>query len=220
MDPESYFYNCSKLYVESLSPTLYKEIMGTVSRLSKRDSQSEINIDLFWLLTSRGWYYDTIPAGVDGIPPHDLQIESLTLSGVRQLNNRNICLTSTNLSNKWHTDFGKALGGGIVQIVVQFGKIEAILKDFCGFRIGYAERRLALGIEIVPSNPYGYFAYRRNAIGGMANFRIAKDTLTTIDVDCPIWLVGLRDILRKPLIMKQLSKRVKISWDIEDFDDL
>ena len=36
--------------------------------------------------------------------------------------------------------------------------------------IAYAERRLALGIEIVLSNPTSYFAHRKNAIGGMASF--------------------------------------------------
>lgn len=194
MDSESYFYNCSKPYVESLSPTLYEETTGIVFRLLKRDTQSEINRDLFWLLTSKDWCYDTVPAGVDGNPPHDLQIENVTLPAIRQLNNRDICLTSTNLSAKWHTDFGKSFAKGTVQIEAQFGKIEAMFKDFCGFRIAYAERRLALGIEIVLSDPYQYFAHRRNAIGGMANFKIAKDTLTTIGLDCPIWLVGIREM--------------------------
>jgi hypothetical protein len=37
----------------------------------------------------------------------------------------------------------------------------------------------------------GYFAHRKNAISGMANFDIAKNTLTTIGLDVPIWLVGI-----------------------------
>ena len=73
----------------------------------------------------------------------------------------------------------------------QFGKVEAMFKDFCGFRIAYAERRLALGIEIVLCNPASYFAHRKNAIGGMASFDIAKNTLNTIGLDCPIWLIGI-----------------------------
>ncbi len=66
-----------------------------------------------------------------------------------------------------------------------------MFKDFCGFRIAYGERRLALGIEIVLSNPTSYFAHRKNAIGGMASFDIAKNTLTTVGLDCPIWLIGI-----------------------------
>ena len=35
------------------------------------------------------------------------------------------------------------------------------------------------------------FFHRKNAIGGMANFDIAKGTLNTIGLDCPIWLIGI-----------------------------
>jgi len=66
-----------------------------------------------------------------------------------------------------------------------------MFKDFCGFRIAYAEKRLDLGIIIVLSNPIEYFANRKNAISGMASFDIAKNTLTTIGLDCPIWLIGV-----------------------------
>jgi hypothetical protein len=31
----------------------------------------------------------------------------------------------------------------------------------------------------------------KNAIGGMASFDIAKNTLNTIGLDCPIWLLGI-----------------------------
>jgi hypothetical protein len=102
-------------------------------------------------------------------------------------------LISTTLDTRWRSDFAKLFGAKLVQIEVQFGKVEAMFKDFCGFRIGYAERRLALGVEIVLSDPNSYFAHRRKAIGGMASFNIAKDTLTTIGLDCPIWLIGIRN---------------------------
>lgn len=47
---------------------------------------------------------------------------------------------------------------------------------------------------MVLSNPMTYFAHRRKAIGGMANFKIAKDTLNSIGLDCPIWLVGIMEV--------------------------
>ena len=34
-------------------------------------------------------------------------------------------------------------------------------------------------------------SHRRNAIGGMANFDIARNALITIGLDVPIWLVGI-----------------------------
>ena len=92
---------------------------------------------------------------------------------------------------RWHADFGKSFNGKLVQVEAQFGKVEAMFKDFCGFRMAYAERRLALGIEIVMADPRGYFAHRKNAVSGMASFNIAKGTLNTIGLDCPIWLVGI-----------------------------
>jgi hypothetical protein len=68
-----------------------------------------------------------------------------------------------------------------------------MFKDFCGFRIAYAERRLALGIEIVLVDPPGYFVLRKNTVSGMASFDIAKNTLATIGLECPIWLVGIEE---------------------------
>lgn len=71
--------------------------------------------------------------------------------------------------------------------------MEAMFKDFCGFRIAYAENRLALGIEIVLVDPPGYFAHRKNAVSDMASFAIAKDTLAATGLDSPIWLVGIEE---------------------------
>ncbi len=68
-----------------------------------------------------------------------------------------------------------------------------MFKDFCGFKIAYYERRLALGIEIVMSAPNKYFSHRKRAMGGMAYFDIAKTILPSIGLNCPIWLVGIRE---------------------------
>lgn len=161
-----------------------------MSTLPKRNTQSEINSDLFWLLTSYGWNYDTVPTGAGAETPKLFTVD-LTIDEIKQNNVRSLCQTSTTLETRWHSDFAKSFEYKLVQIEAQFGKVEAMFKDFCGFRIAYAERRLALGVEIVLSEPNKYFAHRRNAIGGMASFDIAKNTLTTIGLDCPIWLIGI-----------------------------
>jgi hypothetical protein len=90
-----------------------------------------------------------------------------------------------------HSDFAKLFDSKLVQVEVQFGKVESMFKDFCGFRIAYYEKRLALGIEIVMYEPSKYFAHRKNSISGMAYFDIAKRTLPAIGLDCPIWLIGI-----------------------------
>jgi len=190
MNSQSYFYNCSPEYINSIDEHLHDQIITTIEQLPKRQTQSEINSELFWYLTSDGWFYDSVPTGTDGRQPDGLN-KTLSLQDIKDRNQRNLCLTSTTLNTRWHADYAKSFGSKLVQVEAQFGKVEAMFKDFCGFRIAYSERRLALGIEIVLSDPNSYFAHRRHAIGGMASFDIAKRTLNTIGLDCPIWLVGI-----------------------------
>ena len=192
MKYEEYFYNCSREYINSIDSTLCKEVGDVIAKLPKRQKQEEINNDLFWLLISKGWSYDTL-VNVSDLPPAEFGIKGLTKSTVAKSNNRSICLTSITVDASWHSDFAKAYTSGLVQIEAQFGKVESMFKDFCGFRISRHERRLALGIELVLSDPYNYFSHRRNAIGGMAYFRIAKETLPAIGIDCPIWLIGIKE---------------------------
>ena len=185
-----YYYNCSPEYIQTIDPSIYDQIISIVGRIPKRQTQSEINTDLFGLFTSERWNYDTVPPGVTESSIEVSHIDQ-SLDEIKKNNNRNLCLTSTTLDTRWHADFAKSFDSKLVQIEAQFGKVEAMFKDFCGFRIAYAERRLDLGIVIVLSNPPEYFAHRKNAISGMANFDIAKNTLTTIGLDCPIWLIGI-----------------------------
>jgi hypothetical protein len=142
------------------------------------------------LLLSDGWNFDSIPQGAGKKPPTDISL-TVDLVQPKKVNSRQLCRTSTTLKTRWYADFAKTFGPKLVQIEAQFGKVEAMFKDFCGFRIAFAERRLALGIEIVLSEPTKYFAHRKSSIGGMASFDVARETLTTIGLECPIWLVGI-----------------------------
>lgn len=188
-----YYYSCSPEYINSIDSNLYTQIKSIVGQLPKRKKQSEINADLFWLLTEKGWSYDTVSSGVGIKAPSVFNIKS-SLNEIKKKNDRKLCITSTTLDTKWHADFAKQYGSKLVQIEAQFGKVEAMFKDFCGIRVAYAEKRLALGIEIVIDNPPSYFSDRKNTISGMASFDIAKNTLTTIGLDCPIWLIGIKEI--------------------------
>ncbi len=193
MNSESYFHNCSEQYIDSIHPTLHTEIQDVISTLPKRPTQSQINRDLFWLLTSKGWSFDTLPTEIGEIPPPELTIEGIALKEIKNTNDRNLCITSTTIEARWHSDFAKSYDGKLVQVEAQFGKVESMFKDFCGFKIAWHERRLALGIEIVLCEPGKYFAHRRGATSGMAYFDIAKRTLPAIGLDCPIWLVGIKE---------------------------
>jgi hypothetical protein len=116
MQSLSYFYNCSKEYISSISPSLHGEIVDVISSLPKRNTQSEVNRDLFWLLTSKGWSYDCLPAKLDQNPPSDLPSGLPTLDQVRTVNNSNLCLTTTTLDAGWRSDFAKSLGTDLVQV--------------------------------------------------------------------------------------------------------
>lgn len=185
-----YYYNCSPEYVQSIDSGLYDQIISVIGRVPKRQTQSEINADLFWLFTSEGWMYDAVPTAA-ATGSSDVDGDTKSLEALKLENKRSLCLTSTTLDTRWHADFAKLFDSNLVQIEAQFGKVEAMFKDFCGFRIAYAERRLALGIEIVLTNPPAYFIHRKNAVSGMASFDIAKNTITSIGLDCPIWLIGI-----------------------------
>ncbi len=189
---KSYYYNCSPEYIKSIHPDLPTEVRSIIRMLPKRETRSQINEDLFWLFTHKGWCYDTIPAKTNPECPFELDImESLDV--IRDRNLGELCLRSSRLDTRWHSDYAKRYGSNLVHVEAQFSKVEAMFKDFCGFRIAYAERRLALGIQIVMVDPPGYFAHRKNAVSGMASFDVAKSTLATIGLDSPIWLVGVEE---------------------------
>jgi len=99
MNPQSYFYNCSTEYINSIDNDLYNQIISITNQLPKRLTQSEINSDLFWLLTNQGWNYDTVPQGKGNIPPTEFNV-SVSLNEVRKGNDRRLCLTSTTLDKE------------------------------------------------------------------------------------------------------------------------
>lgn len=101
-------------------------------------------------------------------------------------------MTSTTLEAKRHSDFANIYDGKLVQLEVQFGKVESMFKDFYGFKIARQERRLELGIEIVMSDPGKYFFNCKGSVSGMAYYQIAQKTLPSIGFDCPIWLIGIK----------------------------
>lgn len=189
MKTQEYFYRCSKEYISSISSNIYDEVIAVIKALPKRQMQSELNKDFFWLFLNSGWTYDSKPQSLPSVPPEELGITDVKLPLSNK--NRELCLSSTTLGAKWRTDFAKQFGCNLVQAEVQFGTVESMFKDFCGFKIATYERRLALGVEIVLNNPNKYFSHRKNAISGMAYYDIAKQTLPAIGLDCPIWLIGI-----------------------------
>ena len=83
----------------------------------------------------QGWSFDTLPVGIDDHPRSDLAIERPTIKDIKEANKRDLCITSTTIEARWHADFAKIFDGKLVQVEAQFGKVESMFKDFCGFKI-------------------------------------------------------------------------------------
>ena len=139
------------------------------------------------------WSFDSIPSKFNEYVEKESLDKKIDINKIKNENKRSLCISSSTLNTRWCTDYAKSFDNELVQIEVQFGKIESMFKDFCGFQIAYFEKRLALGIEIVMCKPNQYFSHRKKNISGMANFDIAKNTLHVIGFKCPILLVGLYD---------------------------
>ncbi len=192
MKYEEYFYQCSPDYISSIEFGLREEILGIIEKLPKRAMQTQVNQDFIWLLGNKQWSFDPFANDFPDVPPQDLNLKDSTKEFLKKNNKRQLCRTSQTLNAGWMADFAKQYRINRVCIEVQFGKVEAMFKDFCGFRISRYEKNIALGIEIVMLDPTEYFKDRKQSVSGMAYFRIAKETLPTIDLDCPIWLVGIQ----------------------------
>jgi hypothetical protein len=178
---KNFFYNCSQEYLALINENVYSELEVIIKDLPKRKTQKELNQDFFVKLIKKGWSFDSMPT--------DFNEGKKVL--LKENNNRVLCRTSSTIDARWHADFAKKFDNNLIQMEIQFGKIESMFKDFCGFKIAFFERRISLGIEVVLCEPNKYFFERKVTISGMANFNVARKTLPAIGLNCPIWLVGM-----------------------------
>lgn len=198
---ESEFYRCSVEYIDRIDGSIRKDIMFAIDRLPKRRFQNQINSDLVWLLSSRGWAFSSFPSKFPSKPPNELQLEGFTKEKIERSRRKEDCLITSNLALDWYADFGKSFDSKSILVEVQFGKIEAAFRDFCRFAITYHERRMDLGILVVIFQPKEYFSEEGSRVSGMADFETVKNAIWAVDLNCPIWLIGLRE----PLADRQLT---------------
>jgi hypothetical protein len=187
-----FYYQCSPESIHAIDPALHGEVEAIIRMLPRRETPAECHQDLFWLFTHKGWCHDTVPVGAPDECPIDLNILE-SLSDIKDNNTRDFCLASTAFDTFWHADFGKKMNDQLLQVKAQFGQVDQLYKDFCGFRIARVESGLSLGIEIVMENPVGFGRLSKHKGSGLAGFNDARRTLTAVGLDCPIWLIGLSD---------------------------
>jgi len=95
----SYYYNCSVGYIDAIDPQLHDEVCSIIRMLLKRETQAEINADLFWLFSSKDWCYDTVPAKTNPECPFELDIMQ-SMEIIKDRNLRDLCLTSSTLDTR------------------------------------------------------------------------------------------------------------------------
>ena len=89
------------------------------------------------------------------------------------------------------SDFAKEFVDKTVKMGVAFGKPDKILQDFIKLRISYAEKRMALGIELVVKDKTIFSFSEENNSEPPVLFDSAINTLVMLDIECPIWLIGI-----------------------------
>ncbi|WP_319526190.1 hypothetical protein [uncultured Desulfosarcina sp.] len=176
MESQQQYFKCSPSYIDSIDSSLMPEIQEAVKRLPERKRAEETAIDLFWLLAGKGWSFSRVPRGISDRAPNELEIED-TIDAIKDRNNSDLCISFANLDRGPKSDFAKSYGERrLVQIGYEIDNTEIMAQDFSKFRIAFAEKRLVLGIEMV----------------GISKLELSKDMLVALDLDCPIWIIGLK----------------------------
>lgn len=179
MEIKSHYYKCSPEYLNSISPNLEKDINHILNKMPERkDSKSLLN-DLFWLLASNGWSFSETPAELKNTPPENLRL-SLSVETIIESNKPEFCKSSSNLDIDSKSDFAKKYDGQLVQMEIQTDDLKEIASDLIKFRIAFAEKKIQVGIEIIIQNE-----------NEPAAFENVKAMLVKLDVDCPVWVIGI-----------------------------
>ena len=97
-----------------------------------------------------------------------------------QASGSELCKTSSTIEIGTKSDFAKKFGTQMIQLEIQSYDLEEIASDLIKFRIAFAEKRIQAGIEVTIQNSDKTDAFEN-----------VKDMLVKLDVDCPVWLIGI-----------------------------
>jgi len=182
MDIQSYFYNCSLEYIDSIDPTLSVEIKDLFKKLAVVQDNKVLMANVFWMLASNGWSFSELLESISNDPPSSLTV-NFKLSEIKKNNSFDLCAASLKSDTPKYNDFAKSLDDQIIHLNIAARESEKLTVDFTNFQLAYAEKRIPLGIELVPiqsSDPDG------------ACFDLGVELISMLKFDCPIWLIGLR----------------------------
>ena len=182
MDIQSYFYNCSLEYIDSIDPTFSIELKDLFKKLAEAQDDKVLLANVFWMLASNGWSFSESSESISNYPPSGLKV-NFKLSEIKKQNSFDLCAASLKSDTPKYNDFAKTLNDQIIHLNIAARESEKLTVDFTNFQLAYAEKIIPLGIELVPmhsSDPDG------------ACFDLGVELLSMLKFDCPTWLIGLR----------------------------
>jgi hypothetical protein len=182
MNIQSYFYNCSWEYIDSIEPTFSSQIKDLFKKMPEAQDDKVLITNVFWMLASNGWSFSELPVTISNDPPSGLKV-NFKLSEIKKQNSFDLCAASLKPDTPKYNDFAKSLNDQIIHLNIAAQESEKLTVDFTNFQLAYAEKRIPFGIELLSmqsSDPDG------------ACFDLGVELLSMLKFDCPIWLIGLR----------------------------
>ena len=182
MNIQSYFYNCSWEYIDSIEPAFSSQIKDLFKKMPEAQDDNVLISNVFWMLASNGWSFSELPESISNDPPSGLKV-NFKLPEIKKKNSFDLCAASLKPDTPKYNDFAKSLNDQIIHLNVAVHESEKLTVDFTNFQLAYAEKRIPFGIELVPMqspDPDG------------ACFDLGVELLSMLKFDCPIWLIGLR----------------------------
>lgn len=167
-----YYYKCSPEFLNSINTKIEKEINQVLNKLNDKKASKSLFDDFFLILLSKGWAFSQIHA--------EKLTQSITTDDIIQSNTPEICKISSSIEIETTSDFAKKFGNQLLQLNIQAYDLEEIASDIIKFRIAFAEKRIQAGIEIIIQNDNEADAFEN-----------VKDMLVKLDVDCPVWVIGI-----------------------------
>jgi len=80
-----------------------------------------------------------------------------------------------------------------ILVEIQFGNSSTIYRDYYKFHYGLVNKRMSLGVLILPTNQNKFFPERNpKSIANMATFEYALEHLNALTIPVPLLLIGLQ----------------------------
>jgi len=103
MNIQSYFYNCSWEYIDSIEPTFSSQIKDLFKKMPEAQDDNVLISNVFWMLASNGWSFSELPESISNDPPSGLKV-NFKLSEIKKQNSFDLCAATLKPETPKHND--------------------------------------------------------------------------------------------------------------------